>query len=173
MISFEHGGFVLLGFHLLFLLVILLDQSTKYFVQRFLPLNGGITVLPGVLSLTYINNPGAAFGILPYKTVLLVVLTFLLFFLVFLFRNRIPRQPSFLRWGLALGLGGATGNLIDRLRFGSVIDFIDLRFWPMKNFPIFNIADLAISCGVLLILWYLRKQEQTTGDEEKAIEQGG
>ena len=157
----------MLDFHLFFLLVIILDQITKYYIQHFLPLNGGITVLPGVLSLTYINNPGAAFGILPYRTVLLVGLTFLLFFLVFLFRHRIPSQPSFLRRGLALGLGGATGNLIDRLRLGGVVDFIDLRFWPMENFPIFNIADLAISCSVVLILWYLRAQERKTGDEEK------
>ncbi|NLW56719.1 MAG: signal peptidase II [Firmicutes bacterium] len=155
----------MLDFYLIFLLVVFLDQITKYYVQSLLPLNGGITVLSGVLSLTYINNPGAAFGILPYKTVLLVVLTFLLFFLVFLFRHRIPRKPLILRCGLALGLGGAAGNLIDRLRFGGVVDFIDLRFWPMEKFPIFNIADLAISCGVLLILWYLREQERTTGDD--------
>lgn len=155
---------MVVDFYLIFLLVIALDQITKFFVQRSLPLNDGIPVLPGVLSFTHINNPGAAFGILPHKTVLLVFLTVLLFLLVFIYRHKIPGQPFTLRLGLAMGLGGATGNLIDRLRLGGVVDFVDLKFWPMRNFPIFNIADLAIFFGVLIIFWYLRQQERMIGD---------
>jgi len=150
-----------LFFYVIIFLVIGVDQLTKAWIQRALVLHQSITVVPGVLALTRINNPGAAFGILQYKTIFLVVAPLLLFSLVFFFRKEILKYPMVFRLGLALCLGGAAGNLIDRIRNGGqVIDFIDLEFWPLKNFPVFNLADSAIFIGALLIIYCLGSIEK-------------
>jgi signal peptidase II len=119
-----------------------------------------ITVWPGVLALTRISNPGAAFGILQHKTEFLIVTPLLFIIFVFLFRREIMKYPFIFRLGLALCLGGGAGNLIDRLvNRGCVIDFIDLKFWPLQNFPVFNLADTAISIGAVLIICALGRLE--------------
>lgn len=147
-------------FYVIICLVIGVDQLTKGLIQRALVLHQSISVIPGVLSLTRINNPGAAFGILQHKTIFLVVAPLLLFLLVFFFRKEIRKYPMIFRLGLAFCLGGAAGNLIDRIRNGGrVIDFIDLEFWPLKNFPVFNLADSAIFIGALLIIYFLGRIE--------------
>lgn len=142
-------------FYSLILLLIGLDQISKFAIQRYLLLNQSITIIPGILSLTYICNPGAAFGLFPHQTVFLIIFTLCLFVLAFFFRIKISESPLLFRLGLSLGIGGAAGNLIDRIRMGSVIDFLDLDFWPLKNFPIFNLADSAIVVGVIIIFIYL------------------
>ncbi len=140
-------------YYALFVIIIGVDQLTKALVRRGLPLHQTVTVIPGVLSFTRINNPGAAFGILSHRTFFLTVMPLVLFSLVFLFRKEIAQYPISFRFGLALCLGGAAGNVIDRLwNGGQVIDFIDLDFWPLDNFPLFNLADTAIFIGAVLIL---------------------
>lgn len=140
-------------YYALFVIIIGVDQLTKALVRRGLPLHQTVTVIPGVLSFTRINNPGAAFGILSHRTFFLTVMPLVLFSLVFLVRKEIAQYPLSFRFGLALCLGGAAGNVIDRLwNGGQVIDFIDLDFWPLDNFPLFNLADTAIFIGAVLIL---------------------
>lgn len=129
------------------LLVLLLDQGTKLLVQKHLALFQTVPVIPRVFSLTHIINYGAAFGILRYQTTFLVALTLLVIGIAFFYRKQIKDQPKYIRFGLALGLGGALGNLIDRFRLGGVVDFLDLHFWP-----IFNFADIAIVFGVAIIV---------------------
>lgn len=142
-------------------IIIGVDQLTKILVQRGLYLHQSVTVIPGVLALTRINNPGAAFGILPHKTFFLVALPLVLLFLTFLFRKEIAQHSFAFRFGLAFCLGGAVGNLIDRLRNGGqVIDFIDLEFWPLTNFPLFNLADTAIFIGSLFIFFSIMRFEE-------------
>ncbi|HBG16402.1 MAG TPA: signal peptidase II [Firmicutes bacterium] len=153
------GGVVLGYFYIIILLIIGFDQTTKFLIHKYLALNQGVHIIPGVLSFTHIKNPGAAFGILPNKTFVLILLTLVLFMFVFFFRKKIPEHPFSFRLGLALGLGGAAGNLIDRLRTGLVIDFLDVDFWPLQNFPIFNFADTAIFIGVVMVFWYLSQLE--------------
>ena len=151
-------------FYLLILLIIGLDQGSKKAAKWFLALNQSVTVIPGVLSFTHIQNPGAAFGILKYQTPLLLLITISLIFVVILFRNKLPNQAATFRYGLALGLGGAIGNLIDRIRIGKVIDFLDLDFWPLQNWPIFNLADISILAGAALIFFYLIQEEIVKGE---------
>ncbi|HEY8392490.1 MAG TPA: signal peptidase II [Capillibacterium sp.] len=147
-------------FYVILILVVGADQLTKGLVQRSLALHQSQKVIPGVVAFTRINNPGAAFGILRERTVLLVAAPVLLFFLAFFFRKEIRKHPLVFRLGLAFCLGGAAGNLIDRIfNGGQVIDFIDLEFWPLENFPVFNLADSAICLGALLLVYGLSKIE--------------
>lgn len=112
---------------------------------------GESLALPGhLLYLTLVRNPGAAFGILAHATPLLVALTVGVLVVVWFNRRKLAKQPLLLKLGLTLGLAGAVGNLIDRLRVGYVIDFLDLRYWP-----VFNVADMGIVAGVALLFWIL------------------
>jgi len=124
------------------------DQLAKHVVRASLDPTQSIPVIPSVLHLTYVQNTGAAFGIFQGYTGAFVLVSVGVAAWVFmeLLHTRTHPWPSEL--GLALILSGAIGNLIDRLRFGYVVDFIDLRVWP-----VFNLADSAITIGVALLLW--------------------
>lgn len=138
------------------LVVLILDQGTKMLIQKSLEQFQTVPVIPGIFSFHYIVNYGAAFGILRHQTALLVGLTLLVLVATVRYRKEIARQPKFLRWGLALGLGGALGNLLDRLRLGGVVDFLDFHFWP-----VFNLADVAIVVGVgIIVMVTLRREWQ-------------
>lgn len=143
--------------YILLILVVMMDQATKLAVERLLILNQKTTVIPGYLSLTYVLNPGAAFGILQGHTTLILLMALVLFYLVYVFRRVISVQPAVLHWGLGLALGGAVGNFVDRVRLGKVVDFLALEFWPLHNWPVFNLADSAIVAGTTLLILYLLK----------------
>ncbi|HEY8418108.1 MAG TPA: signal peptidase II, partial [Limnochordales bacterium] len=107
-------------------------------------------VLPGLLYLTRLHNPGAAFGLFAYQQELLAAGAVLVLLVAWWRRREIQRLPSGMRFGLALGLGGAVGNLIDRVGRGAVVDFIDILV-----LPVFNVADTAIVAGVVILIWYV------------------
>lgn len=134
--------------------VIILDQGIKWLIQTRLHLFETVSLWDGVVSLTYAGNNGAAFNILQGRSVLLAVVTVLVFLAVWFKRREISHYPRFFKVGLALALGGAAGNFIDRVRLGYVVDFIDLHFWP-----VFNIADAAIFSGATLIILGLYKND--------------
>lgn len=138
------------------LLVAAADQGVKALVIRALPPSASIPVLPGVLSLTHVQNPGVAFGLLsgiPPVAAALVALT--LFFLVLYNRGRWLATRA-AAGGFALMAGGACGNLLDRARLGHVVDYLDLHIWP-----VFNLADVAIVVGAgLLVLVMAREGRQ-------------
>jgi signal peptidase II len=138
------------------LLVAAADQGVKALVIRALPPSASIPVLPGVLSLTHVQNPGVAFGLLsgiPPVAAALVALT--LFFLVLYNRSRWLTTCA-AGGGFALMAGGACGNLLDRARLGHVVDYLDLHIWP-----VFNLADVAIVVGAgLLVLVMAREGRQ-------------
>ncbi len=114
-------------------------------------LGESVVVLDGVIWLTYVKNPGGAFGILGDNQLVLLVGSFLA--LVVVFWMLLASPPSRLTaLGCGLILGGATGNLFDRLAAGEVTDYLDLQFWPLRQWPIFNAADIAIVVGVTLLL---------------------
>ncbi|GAW92605.1 signal peptidase II [Calderihabitans maritimus] len=131
-------------------LVLLLDQVTKYLVSHKMELGQSIPVLDNIFHITYIHNPGAAFGMLAYRTAFFVAITVVVVVAILIFYRRIKENRYLLKSGLALQLGGAVGNLLDRLRYGYVIDFLDFRVWP-----VFNLADSAIVLGVALVCWEL------------------
>lgn len=141
-----------------------LDQWTKWLVMGKLSEGQSIPLIDDFFCITYVRNPGAAFGMLPYRTVFFVVVTVLVMAGIILFLGLIPKNRLLLKAGLALQLGGAAGNFIDRLRFGHVIDFVDLRL-----LPVFNVADIAIMIGVgVLILQLLRSDRPTSKASGKA-----
>ncbi|WP_062282705.1 signal peptidase II [Neomoorella mulderi] len=137
-------------FLLLAALVLGIDQLSKYIIRANFQPNESLPVINSVFHLTYVNNPGAAFGLLAYKTPVFVSVTLLVAVIILVAYRFLPPGRILLRLALALMLGGALGNLIDRLRFGYVVDFLDFRIWP-----VFNLADIAIVSGVILLCWEL------------------
>ena len=133
---------------LVIVLMVFLDQFVKYVVVSKMPLGSSIPIIDDIFHLTYILNPGAAFGILENNQWFFIGTAFIVLASLVIFRKIIASEPLFVRIGIALFAGGTLGNLIDRIRIGMVIDFFDFRIWP-----IFNIADIAICMGVGLIIW--------------------
>lgn len=129
--------------------VTIVDQAVKWFVQGHMELGESIPVILNVFHLTYIMNPGAAFGILKYQHGFFLGIVVVLFAAYGWMRKRIPPKPAYFPMAIGLLLGGALGNAIDRVRLAGVVDFLDFRIWP-----IFNVADMAICLGVALILYY-------------------
>jgi len=140
------------------MVVVVLDQITKWFVLQHMYLHQSIPLIDGVLSLTYIRNSGAAFGLfadLPWAIrvpLLVTVSVGALVVLVFILRSLQPHERA-LRAALAGVLGGAIGNLIDRVRFGEVVDFVDV-YWRDYHWPAFNVADSCITVGIGVLLFH-------------------
>ncbi len=129
--------------------VLFLDQLTKFLAVRFLQLNTPVALIKNFLYLTLVHNRGAAFGM--FRNQLLIFVLISVFAIALIFYHLKNKKNSVLS-GISLSLiaAGAIGNLIDRLRFGFVIDFLDLRVWP-----VFNLADSAITIAALLLSWEL------------------
>ena len=125
------------------------DQFTKHLLTRRFAPGESLPVIPPLLSLSYVQNTGAAFGLFRGQQALFVCISLLVIaWMVWELRGTpATAMAPAARWGCALVLGGAAGNLIDRLRFGYVVDFIDLHVWP-----VFNVGDSAITIGVTLLL---------------------
>lgn len=138
-------------YYLLILVIILADQAAKYLVRMEMTLNQSIPLINGVFDLTYIHNYGAAFSILEGKQFLLIGITFLAVAAITVYIVRKRKTAHFtLLLGLSMIVGGGCGNLIDRILQGYVVDFLNIRFWP-----IFNLADMAVVSGCLLLMIYL------------------
>ena len=144
--------------------IVVLDQATKIVVDRWMALHESLDVIDGFLRLTYVRNRGAAFGILsdaelPYQAALFALLSLGALGAIAVYAWRLPVESRLPKTALALIMGGAVGNLIDRVRLGYVIDFVDAHIGP-HHWPAFNVADSAISIGVvLLIVDMLRRPE--------------
>lgn len=132
--------------------VIGLDQATKALVLAHLPLHASIPVIPGFFDLTHVQNPGGAFGFLAQlrpglRGLIFTAVAALAAGLIAALYLKTPHEKRLTRTGLALVFGGAVGNLVDRLRFGAVVDFLDL-YLGNYHWPAFNVADSAITIGV-------------------------
>jgi signal peptidase II len=137
--------------------IVLVDQLTKNIVDRTLFLHQSIPVIDNVFSLTYIRNKGAAFGILAhnaatFRLAVLIVFSLIAIGFVISLIRRLPRNERWLTVSLAFILGGALGNLIDRVWYGEVIDFLDF-YWSTFHWPAFNVADSFITVGVVMALF--------------------
>lgn len=143
-------------------LVLLLDWATKWLVMDRMAEFQQIPVIPGLFSLEFVYNPGAAFGILRHQQWLFILITSAVVVVLAVLAFRKEGKGKLMQAALGLLLGGALGNFVDRLRWGKVVDFF-LLYWKNWTFPNFNVADMAITFGVgLLILHVLR-----TGEKEK------
>ena len=127
--------------------VVFLDQATKLFAVKFLQLNSPLPIVKNFFNLTLVYNRGAAFGIFQNRLLVFILISVLAILLV-IFNLRNKTNSLIFRVSLSLILGGAIGNLIDRLRFGFVIDFLDFIVWP-----VFNIADSCITIAAVLLVW--------------------
>lgn len=136
------------------LAVVILDQFSKYIVVENMALGESIPIIEEVFHLTYILNPGAAFGMFAHNRLFFIAIAVVVIGIIIWARREILASPWEVKAGCGLFLGGAIGNLIDRARQGLVIDFFDFRIWP-----VFNIADIAICIGIGLIIWNLLKTE--------------
>ncbi|MBL7178734.1 MAG: signal peptidase II [Pseudomonadota bacterium] len=139
--------------------VIVFDQITKAVILNNLPLYNSVAVIPGLFSLTHIHNPGGAFGFLAsqssnVRNTIFILIATLAVGLIFYFYRQTPKTHPLLASGFALIFGGALGNLIDRLRFGKVVDFLDF-YIGNYHWPAFNVADSAISVGVTIFLFHI------------------
>ncbi|PYR34845.1 MAG: signal peptidase II [Acidobacteria bacterium] len=137
-------------------LIVVLDQVTKAVVRRALTVHESVTIVPGLLDFTHVRNTGAVFGFLnevdfPLKTTVIAVVATAALVGVALYAAQLAHDQLLARLGLALIIGGAGGNLIDRLLAGSVVDFIDV-YWHSWHFWAFNVADSAITFGVAAMI---------------------
>ena len=134
-------------------LVFILDRITKMAVTSTMSYGQSIKILPKIFHVTFVLNNGTAFGLFKGANVALAILSALVIMLIvfYVLKNRVPGFANSLTLGLILG--GALGNLFDRVRFGCIIDFIDFRVWP-----VFNIADSAITIGMTVLAWNILRQ---------------
>lgn len=151
-------------YYLAALVVIILDQWSKYLVVRKMELGQSIPLIPDVFHLTSHRNLGAAFGILQNQRTLFIVITLIVVIGIIVSLVRLGHKQPRVSWALSLVLGGAIGNFIDRASTGQVVDFLD---FTLIDFPIFNVADAAITIGVaLLMLDMLLDSRRTRRQEE-------
>jgi signal peptidase II len=139
---------------IVFLSILLLDQWTKHLVWVKLPLHDSVEVIPGFFNLTHVRNTGGAFGIFGGRgaigSAFFVIVSVIAVIAILIFFVKLKEEERLLTLSFPLVLGGATGNLIDRLRFGEVVDFLDF-YVSSFHWPAFNIADSAICLGIGLM----------------------
>lgn len=137
-------------------LVVVADRVTKYLVVTNMTEGQSLPVVEGIFHWTYVLNPGAAFGMMAHNRVLFLAVGVAVVAAVWYFRRDILAEGPLVRSGAALFLGGALGNLWDRVQTGLVVDFFDFRVWP-----VFNVADIAICVGAaLVVLGIFRKEKR-------------
>ena len=136
--------------------IVVLDQGSKAAVRAMLALHDSVTLVPGFLNLIHVRNTGAAFGLLngvdlPFKPMLMTAIAVAALVAICVFAMRTTDSEPLAQLGLALVIGGAVGNVIDRMTAGYVIDFIDV-YWASWHFWTFNVADSAITIGAALLI---------------------
>lgn len=151
------------------IVILILDQITKAYVDKTMLLHDSIPVIQGFFSITYVRNPGAAFGILAgappfFRYIFFVGVTVAAVLLILHYLRRSKAEERLMTLCLSLIIAGAVGNLIDRLRFGEVIDFLDV-YLGSHHWPAFNVADSAISVGaVILFIELIRRGKERNLD---------
>ena len=148
--------------------VVVLDQITKLWIDAAMALHASFPVIDGFFNITYVRNPGAAFGFLAgappfFRTLFFLAVTVAAIVLILYYLYKTPSRGPFLTISLALILAGALGNMIDRVRLGEVIDFLDV-YLGTAHWPAFNVADSAICVGAVVLFWVMVNQDK----EERA-----
>jgi signal peptidase II len=140
------------------LLTLVIDRVSKWLVLSSLRPGESwnpVAALERYVSLTYVTNTGAAFGLFPdYGGIFMVIAVIVVAAIIYYYRH-LPSDQWLVQTSLGLQLGGALGNLLDRLRYGHVIDFIDFKVWP-----VFNLADSALVIGVVILAYHLLRNER-------------
>ena len=140
--------------YVIIILTLLLDQLTKFIISKNLALNQTTSLIKNILYLTYIQNSGAAFGLFQEANQLLIWFSIIVIGFILYYYDKILTKNKLTQTSVALLFAGTLSNLIDRIRLGYVIDFIDFRIWPA-----FNIADISITIGIIGIIIYMIKEK--------------
>jgi signal peptidase II len=148
-------------FVLTVLVIVVLDQITKVYIDTNMTLHESIPVIHGFFNITYVRNPGAAFGFLadaaPFlRALFLIGVSIFAAGLIVYYVVKMKTEDILLTYGMSLIMGGAVGNLIDRIRLGEVIDFLDV-YISTYHWPAFNVADSAVSAGAVILFYKLIK----------------
>ena len=143
-----------LAFFIIAALVLAADQLTKFLIRANMSPGQSIPE-EGIFRLTYVTNTGGAFGLFANQTFLLLFTAGVGVAAILVYYRYLPFDSLLLKASLALQLGGATGNLMDRLRYGQVTDFLDVRLWHDFHWPAFNLADSAIVVGIGILACFL------------------
>lgn len=139
------------------ILVFIIDQLVKHLVVSTMHLGQSLPVIKGFFHITYVLNPGAAFGMLEHQRWFFILVALAAVLLGAAFYKKLQQESFLMRSGAGLLLGGAVGNLADRIQSGLVVDFLDFRIWP-----VFNIADIAICAGAGILIfdiWQRRNED--------------
>ncbi len=140
------------------IIIFVVDQLVKHLVTGSMHLGESIPVIKGIFHITYVLNPGAAFGMLEHQRWVFILVAVTVLLVAGIFYSKLKRESNLLQAGAGLLLGGAVGNLVDRIQTGLVVDFLDFRIWP-----VFNIADIAICVGagiLILDMWQRRNEDE-------------
>lgn len=140
------------------IIILVLDQLVKHLVSGSMRLGESIPVIKDVFHITYVLNPGAAFGMLEHQRWIFILVAAAVLLAAGIFYSRLKQESTLLQAGAGMLLGGAVGNLVDRIQTGLVVDFLDFRVWP-----VFNIADVAIcvGAGILIVdMWQRRNEDE-------------
>jgi signal peptidase II len=163
-----------IAFLISLLIVYPLDQLTKYWINTTVEFAERIEVIPGLFDITHARNAGGAFsffanGPLEYRMVFFVGTTLFAIVLLLVFFRKLRSDEVLSATALGVVLGGALGNLTDRLRFGEVVDFLDVHLFGGYTWPTFNVADSAIVIGVILLIVeiFLTKEEPEIGEDAR------
>jgi len=136
--------------YIICLLIVVCDQLIKIFINNNLIYGQSVAIINNIFHLTYVKNTGAAFGIFQNQNIFFIIIAIIVIVLMLIYVNTGPEKHFWFRIAAGLILGGTIGNLIDRIRTGYVIDYLDFRVWP-----VFNLADstLVIGAGIILLLF--------------------
>lgn len=142
-----------------------LDLGTKQLILEYLPLGSQIPVIKGFFNLVHVHNRGAVFGLmgswsLDYLRVFFVCTTLIVLAVVGYLCWRLPEDQGLAALGYSLIMAGALGNLVDRVRFGEVVDFLDF-YWGRYHWPAFNLADSLICVGAGILVWVILREERS------------
>ncbi len=136
------------------LFVIFLDQLTKLLIRRSFQPNESVPMISSILHLTYVTNTGSAFGLFRGFNLIFIIFSIIVVIAVFYFIRQAKENRKALQLSLGLLMGGTIGNLVDRLLYGYVTDFIDFRVWP-----VFNVADSAVTVSVIFLIILLWRED--------------
>jgi len=153
----------------IFIIIIglIIDRATKLWTINVLASGKPISVIKGFFDFVYVENRGAAFGMLQNKQLGLIIITFVAIVAVIFYKIKYKPQGRLMDISLALITAGAIGNLIDRIVYSYVVDFISWHYKDIYEFPVFNVADMMVVIGTLLLVMFLMKEDKDGKKAEK------
>src|SRR3989338_7637883 len=135
------------------LIIVLLDQLAKFLIRQNFQLSQSTPIIKNILHFTYITNTGSAFGLFKGFNLIFILFSVIVIAVIFYYLKKIKENEKLLQFAVGLILCGTIGNLIDRIAYGAVVDFIDFRIWP-----VFNVADSAVTISVVFLIILLWKK---------------